>query len=295
MRSESGEGFWWTQLDHEAESRRDQTQFHVFAESRHSDLRGQIYNLAAGDELPYRWPDHLFLLIGLAGEFEAIVGERVFPLRPFTQLVVYPGHEWRLIAKTEASVELLSFVPAPLAPERALQTDAPASAPESTAFRIRHSWFALWSRTLLTAGIIIAILLISAAAVWPALFAQPPLLLLGAAGTVVFCACINLVVARMSFVHVGSDGLMSPEQECMAPWSAMTGAVRVASHGRNLLKISLQGPVGFPSVSVPLDLVDPDGFLQAIRRFAPVGNPVRVLLDGSSAESTVPADGTSGG
>jgi hypothetical protein len=48
---ERGQEPWFTQLDDAALRRRDQASFHVFAEGQHSEVRGEVKNLAKGLEL----------------------------------------------------------------------------------------------------------------------------------------------------------------------------------------------------------------------------------------------------
>lgn len=103
---------WVANLDDEAERRRDQASFHVFAEGEHSDSRGQLYNLMAGHSLglPHdRWPDHVFIILGIRGDLEAIVEDTTIGVRPLSQLVVLPGVACTLLAVSDASVELVSF------------------------------------------------------------------------------------------------------------------------------------------------------------------------------------------
>jgi hypothetical protein len=108
----SENGFCWVQLDDEVTARRDQASFHVFAEGAHSDIRGQIYNLAEGGQLtiPHeRWPLHLFLVIGITGSVDAEIGRRTVPLRPLSQLLILPGMPCRLTARSKASLEVVSL------------------------------------------------------------------------------------------------------------------------------------------------------------------------------------------
>jgi hypothetical protein len=112
----STDKYWYVQLDEEASGRRDQESFHVFAEGQHSDVRGQIYNLANGGELtlPHdRWPQHVFIVIGIRGEVEAVVEGEVFPLRAQSQLVVMPGTPCQLVARGGGAVELISLLSMP--------------------------------------------------------------------------------------------------------------------------------------------------------------------------------------
>lgn len=114
--STSTDKYWHVQLDEAASARRDQRSFHVFAEGQHSDVRGQIYNLADGGELtlPHdRWPKHLFVIIGIRGEVEALVEGKVFKLRAQSQLVVLPGTPCKIVAPAEGAVELISLLSMP--------------------------------------------------------------------------------------------------------------------------------------------------------------------------------------
>jgi len=112
----SGEGFWFTQLDAEAARRCDQRSFHAFAEGMHSDVRGQVLTLNAGDShlLPDdRWPKHVFVILGLSGTVDATLAGRDFVLRTLSQLVVLPGVPCELRARSDAAVELISFLSTP--------------------------------------------------------------------------------------------------------------------------------------------------------------------------------------
>jgi hypothetical protein len=104
--------FWHSQLDALARQRFDQRSFHAFAEGMHSDARGQIFNLRAGDSLPLwtdQWPHHLFIVLMISGDIDvAFVSESV-ELRELSQLVVLPGTGCTLSAKTDSSFEILSF------------------------------------------------------------------------------------------------------------------------------------------------------------------------------------------
>jgi len=109
----AADGYWFADLADEAERRRDQSSFHLFAEGNHSDARGQIVNLDAGAsyELPVaRLPRHLFVLIGVAGSLEAVLPDARLTLRPLSQLVVLPRVPCVLTASTDASFEVLSFL-----------------------------------------------------------------------------------------------------------------------------------------------------------------------------------------
>ena len=113
MLAESSDTFWFAQLDEEAHRLADQPSFHVFAEGMHSDARGQIFNLDAGAslDLPHeKWPDHFFVVLGLAGTVVAEVSDRKLQLTRLSQLAVLPGVACRLTAKSKASLQLLSFV-----------------------------------------------------------------------------------------------------------------------------------------------------------------------------------------
>jgi hypothetical protein len=114
--ADSKEKYWLAQLDDEAAARRDQTSFHWFAEGQHSDVRGQVYNLADGGELklPHdRWPRHVFIVTGIHGVVDAQLEEKVFPLRAHSRVVVLPGTPCTLRARSAASVELISFLSTP--------------------------------------------------------------------------------------------------------------------------------------------------------------------------------------
>ena len=107
---------WVSQLDEEADRRRDQQSFHVFAEGQHSDVRGQIYNLDDGGELslPHeRWPHHLFVVIGIAGVVDAQIEGQMHRLRTHAQLVVTPGTPCKLTARSAAAIELISLLSTP--------------------------------------------------------------------------------------------------------------------------------------------------------------------------------------
>jgi hypothetical protein len=104
--------YWFTQLDEQAERRRDQASFHVFAEGQHSDVRGEIRNFDDGSELhlpPDSWPNHLFIVIAIYGSLEALVDGKSVPLRPQSQLVILPGTPCKLIARSRAAIELISL------------------------------------------------------------------------------------------------------------------------------------------------------------------------------------------
>ena len=112
----STDKYWFAQLDEEAGGRRDQRSFHIFAESQHSDVRGQLYNFDAGGELalPHDgWTHHLFVVVGISGSVDAFIADRTFQLRPQSQLVVLPGTACKLVARAPASVELLSLLSMP--------------------------------------------------------------------------------------------------------------------------------------------------------------------------------------
>jgi hypothetical protein len=109
----STDKYWFAQLDEEAGGRRDQRSFHIFAESQHSDVRGQIYNLGTGGELalPHDgWTHHLFIVVGISGPVDAFIEDRTFQLRPQSQLVVLPGTPCKLVARAPAAVELISLL-----------------------------------------------------------------------------------------------------------------------------------------------------------------------------------------
>ena len=105
-------GFWWAQLDDEASAHSGPASLSVFAEATHSDVRGQIYNLAEGADLtiPHeRWPFHLFLVLGISGSVEVEIGRRTLALRAQTQLLVLPGVPCRLKATSKAAFEVISL------------------------------------------------------------------------------------------------------------------------------------------------------------------------------------------
>jgi hypothetical protein len=112
----SSDKYWVTQLDEEATRRQDQGSFHVFAEGEHSDVRGQIYNLADGGEvvLPHdHWPRHLFVVIGIHETVDAHIEDAVFRLRAHSQLVVLPGTPCKLSANLAAAIEVISLLSTP--------------------------------------------------------------------------------------------------------------------------------------------------------------------------------------
>lgn len=103
-------------LDVESLRRLDQQSFHLFAESMCSDARGQIYNLPplACISLPHdHWPNHLFIVLVIRGEIEALVRERTLHLRPLSQLVILPSVPCTLSAPSAAAIEVISFLSAP--------------------------------------------------------------------------------------------------------------------------------------------------------------------------------------
>ena len=101
----STDRYWFAQLDEEAVQRQDAKSSHWFAEGQHSDVRGQIYNLADGGAvaLPHeRWPRHLFIVAGISGSIDAQLPDRVFALRAHSRLVVLPGTPCTLRARSAA-------------------------------------------------------------------------------------------------------------------------------------------------------------------------------------------------
>ena len=103
-------------LDEESLRRHDQPSFHLFAEGAHSDARGQIHNLPidARLSLPHdRWPNHIFIVLVVRGEVEALVRGDTLQLRPMSQLVILPGVPCTLSAISAAAVELISFTSFP--------------------------------------------------------------------------------------------------------------------------------------------------------------------------------------
>ena len=112
----STERYWFAQLDQEAAQRRDRPSFHLFAEGQHSDVRGQVFNLDAGGAfaLPHeRWPQHLFVVIGIEGFVDAEIEGRTIAIGPHSQLVVLPGTPCKLTARSAAALELISFASMP--------------------------------------------------------------------------------------------------------------------------------------------------------------------------------------
>lgn len=103
---------WYVQLDEEAIARRDQRSFHVFAEGQHADVRGQIHTLSDDGELtlPHdRWPKHLFIVIGIRGDLEALVEGKSFQVRAQSQLVILPGTPCKIVAPGGGAVEVISL------------------------------------------------------------------------------------------------------------------------------------------------------------------------------------------
>jgi hypothetical protein len=83
-----GPFFTWIELDRVAATQRDRSSFHVFAESAHSDVRGQIYNLVSGGTINLPdWPEHVFLVTGISGVATATLADRVVEIRPLAQLL----------------------------------------------------------------------------------------------------------------------------------------------------------------------------------------------------------------
>jgi len=89
---------WFTQLDEVAPTRSRQHSFHVFAESRHADARGQIFNLGADERLV------------IEGTVEATAGGSTLSMRRFSQLVVAPGTPCDLLATHASAIELVTFL-----------------------------------------------------------------------------------------------------------------------------------------------------------------------------------------
>jgi hypothetical protein len=103
---------WAADLDDEAIRRRGQTSFHVFAEGKHSDVRGQLYNLEAGSSLVLpsdRWQHHIFIVLGVRGNLQAVIASTTINVRPLSQVVVLPGVSCTLSALSDAAIELISF------------------------------------------------------------------------------------------------------------------------------------------------------------------------------------------
>jgi hypothetical protein len=112
----STDKYSFAQLDEEAAQRRDQRSFHWFAEGQHSDVRGEVFNLEDGGELELpsdRWPQHLFIVVGIHGSVEAQLEDRAFLLCAHSQLVVLPGVPCTLRARSAASIELISLLSTP--------------------------------------------------------------------------------------------------------------------------------------------------------------------------------------
>ena len=112
----STNNYSFVQLDEEATRRQDQRSFHWFAEGQHSDVRGQVFNLSEGSELklPHdRWPRHVFIVLGIHGIVDAQLEDRVFEMRTQSQLMVLPGTQCTLRARSGASVELISLLSMP--------------------------------------------------------------------------------------------------------------------------------------------------------------------------------------
>ena len=105
--------YWNTNLGEVATKRRDQSDFHVFAEGMHSDVRGQVFNMAGGDSLPLwsdKWPNHFFIIIVIDGELDAEINAETLNLHPQSQLVVLPGVACKLISKYDSAIEIISFL-----------------------------------------------------------------------------------------------------------------------------------------------------------------------------------------
>lgn len=112
---------WFAQLDDVAATRADQPSFHVFAEGMHSDLRGQIFRLAAHERMPVwtaKWPRHVFVVLVICGSVRADLASGTLPMREMSQLVVLPGTPCELHAVTDASIQIISFLS--MAPPAAL-------------------------------------------------------------------------------------------------------------------------------------------------------------------------------
>ena len=104
---------WFAQLDDVAAARADQTSFHVFAEGMHSDLRGQIFRLAAHERMPVwteKWPRHVFVILVIRGCVDASLPSGTVPMREMSQLVVLPGTPCELRAGTDASIHIISLL-----------------------------------------------------------------------------------------------------------------------------------------------------------------------------------------
>lgn len=106
---------WFAQLDDESAARHDQRSFHVFAEGRHSDVRGQIFRVTVSSPVTlwtHDWPQHLFLVLGVSGEATAELPDRTVPLRALSQLVVLPGVPCRIVSTDAACIEIISLLSA---------------------------------------------------------------------------------------------------------------------------------------------------------------------------------------
>jgi hypothetical protein len=104
---------WFAQLDDVAAARADQTSFHVFAEGTHSDLRGQIFRLAAHERMPVwtaKWPRHVFVILAIRGSVDASLPSGTIPMREMSQLVVLPGTPCELHAVSDASIQIISLL-----------------------------------------------------------------------------------------------------------------------------------------------------------------------------------------
>ena len=109
----SNNRYWITDLVKEVEDASDRSSFHVFAENMHSDVRGQIYKLSAGETLPLwtsQWPSHLFIVLVIRGELDAFLDEGIVGLKELNQLVVLPGSNCELHATADASIEIISML-----------------------------------------------------------------------------------------------------------------------------------------------------------------------------------------
>jgi hypothetical protein len=140
---------WFTQLDDVSSRRSDQPSFHVFAESQHSDVRGQVHNLPQGKALtvPYPgWARHVFIIIGISGVVDVQVGRWSYTVRPHSQLLLLPGMAGTLTAREASSVEVLSLLSAVPGPTVEPGVDLTVGRLRRPPAGQRHSVRSLWKR-----------------------------------------------------------------------------------------------------------------------------------------------------
>lgn len=109
---ETGDGWWWMQVNDLAAARSAQQSFHACAENALSDFRIQVYNLRAGETTrtpTVIWPNHLAVVTGITGSVDVALPSHRFVLKPFSQVVVLPGVECSLTASVDSSLQILSF------------------------------------------------------------------------------------------------------------------------------------------------------------------------------------------